>query len=240
MTHAAARFAAVLLSGAFWVSPCSAGTVPAAGEEAIRATWSELDAAWAARDVDRISRLFAEDATFTFLPGARSLEGRPAIRRHFAAQFPGQSPELRHVTDVQRVRWLAEGLAAVDAGVRVLRPGGEGANDTLLRAFAVFAVMTRSGDGWQLLEVRAFRLPEVAAGAHAGENLSAARCIDRASAEAMAKALLGGGALVSTLGDGAPEEQAVLDLLDPFTRPPFCPGAVSGRIGFAGPAPVAR
>jgi uncharacterized protein (TIGR02246 family) len=227
-----------LLFGTFCASLCSAGTVHAADKEAIVATWSELDAAWVARDVDRISRLFAEDATFTFLPGARRLEGGPAIRAHFAAQFPRQSPELRHVTDVQRVRLLTEGLAAVDAGVRVLRSGREGASDTLFRAFAIFAIMTRIDDGWEILEIRAFRLPEETVREQSLADPSAARCIDRAAAEEMVKALLGGGALLSTHRAWTPEERRVLELLNPFTRPPFCPGVLSDRVAFAGPAAV--
>lgn len=154
------RYAAGLAAGVLLCALAVAGSVPAADEHAIRAAWSELDAAWAARDVERISRLFADDALFAFLPGDRRLDGHAAIRAHFAAQFPQQSPALRHTTGIQRVRALAENLALVDAGVRVVRLGDDGSEAAVLRTFAVFAVMSRRDAEWQILEIRAFRLPD--------------------------------------------------------------------------------
>ena len=134
-------------------------TAPAPAD-AIRAAWSELDAAWAARDLERMVRLFADEAVFAFPPGDYRLDGKPAIRAHFAAQFPKQSPALRHVTEVGHIRPVGDGLYAGDAGVRVVRTADDGAELSVLRAFAVFALMRAREQGWELLEVRAFRLPD--------------------------------------------------------------------------------
>jgi uncharacterized protein (TIGR02246 family) len=155
------RWAVALLIGTFAMARADVPTAPPADRAAIAATWTELDAAWAARDVGRITRLFTEDAILAFLPGERRLEGRPAIRAHFATQFAGQAPELRHVTEVRQIQPLASGLAFVDAQVRVLRTHEDGdAAPDVLRTFNVFAVMAAEApERWGIRSVRAHLLP---------------------------------------------------------------------------------
>jgi uncharacterized protein (TIGR02246 family) len=53
----------------------------------IEAIFERYVAAWAACDADRIVDLHAEDSTFWMHHGSARLEGREAIRQHFASIF---------------------------------------------------------------------------------------------------------------------------------------------------------
>lgn len=159
---AVARVAAIIAGGlalSFGVHTLAADSSKPA-DESIRAVWSTLDAAWNARDVERFSRLFAQDATFGIVP-EQLVEGRAAIHARFAEQFSRQSPDLRHSTQLRRIEHLEPGLAAVDAEVHVARvAAGEHGWSAILRTFAVFAVMTRASGAWEIRGIRIYRLPE--------------------------------------------------------------------------------
>lgn len=168
MPLAAARLAAVLMLGVMLAPPCKADAIEtesaALADEAVRAVWADLDAAWNARDVERFIRLFAEDATFALVARGQRLEGRRSLREHFARQFQRQSPELRHVTELHRIQHLDRGLATVDAEVRVRRvAGADEVEVAVLRTLAVFAIMSRHSGHWRIRGVRAYQLPGAAA-----------------------------------------------------------------------------
>ena len=131
-----------------------------ANEDSSRAFWSTLDAIWNARDAERFSQLFTEDASFRFVDRGASLESRAAIHRHFADQFSRQALDLRHLTQVRESRIVALNVVAVDGTVEVVRKGSdESAPPTVLRTFAVFAVMLKSADEWRIQLLRVYPMP---------------------------------------------------------------------------------
>jgi len=147
----------------------NAPAVVSANEAWSRSFWSTLDDIWNARDAERFSQLFTEDASFRFVDRELSLETRAAIQRHFTDQFSRQAANLRHVTQVRENRIVALNVAAVDATVEVVRKGSDdSAPPTVLRRFAVFAVMLKSADGWKIRLLRIYPLPAPTAGVPEG------------------------------------------------------------------------
>lgn len=142
----------------------NAAVEEASHDAEVQTFWSTLDATWLARDAERFGQLFTEQASFGFVGRGSSLEGRAAILQHFRKQFARQAADLHHVSEVREIRVIAPGIVAVDGKVEVLRAGlGESAEP--LRRFAIFAVMLRSADEWQIHLLRAYRLPTVTAAA---------------------------------------------------------------------------
>lgn len=137
-----------------------APTGEASDDAAVRLQWATIDAMWNARDAQRFSDVFAADGSFEFVDRGESLEGRATIRQHFAERFPTFAPDLRHVTTVRDIRVIAPQVRTVDGKVEILRhaPAG-GAAPTVLRTFAIFAVMLHTADGWRIRELRAYQLP---------------------------------------------------------------------------------
>jgi uncharacterized protein (TIGR02246 family) len=132
-------------------------------DSAIRAVWSMVDAMWNARDAERFSHLFTEDAGFEFVDRRESLESRSAIHQSFAERFPQFAPDLRHLTTVQDIRRITPDVHAVTGSVEILRLGADDrAEPTVLRSFVIFAVMLRTGEGFRIHILRAYQLPEAA------------------------------------------------------------------------------
>lgn len=138
------------------------GAAPDAG---VRAAWSALDAAWNDRDADRFSVLFTTGASFEFVDRGEALNSREAIRASFARRFPGFAPDLRHRTTVRDMHALADGVAAIDGTVDILRKGAYGEPDfTILKHYAIFAVMRRVEAQWNIELLRVYELPAEADG----------------------------------------------------------------------------
>lgn len=134
-----------------------------------RTIGSTIDARWNARDADGFSELFTEEASFQFPDRGTSLDGRATIRRYFAEQFPQFAPELRHRTSVRETRMITPDFHTVDGTVEIVRVADdEGTEPTLLRSFAIFALMHRSTEGWKIRELRAYQLPATAGEAGVG------------------------------------------------------------------------
>lgn len=126
---------------------------------AIHAFWSTLDRTWAARDADRFSQYFTEDASFAFLDRGRWLETRATIHQYFTEQFRSQRPDLRHATKVDAIRPIAEQVVAVDGEVEILEDGARDATPTVLRRLAITAVMVRDAGAWRIHLLRAYPSP---------------------------------------------------------------------------------
>lgn len=130
-------------------------------EAAVGALWSTLDGSWNERDAERFSDVFTEDASLEFVNRAPALEGRAAILRHFAEQFPTFPPDLRHQTSVLRVRPIASTALAIDGKVEILRVSAvSGENPALFRTFSIFAVMRETTQGWRIQMLRAYQLSD--------------------------------------------------------------------------------
>jgi uncharacterized protein (TIGR02246 family) len=146
-----------------------AQAVAEAGEPAdaaaLRSLWSTLDAMWNARDAERFGALFTADSSFGFVDRDQSLESRATIRRHFAEQFATFAPDLRHRTSVGRIRVVAAGVRTADGKVEILRLGSAQAPEpSVLKTFAIFAVMLQTTEGWRIRVLRAYELPATAGG----------------------------------------------------------------------------
>jgi uncharacterized protein (TIGR02246 family) len=131
-----------------------------ADDDTERLLWSRLDALWNARDARGFSELFTADGSFEVFDRQELLDGRAAIHARFAEVFPGIAPEIRHRTSVREVRTVAPGIRAVDGTVEIVRKAARGGTgSTLLRRFAIAAVMLESEEGWRIHSLRAFQLP---------------------------------------------------------------------------------
>jgi uncharacterized protein (TIGR02246 family) len=150
----------VPLASAHAQAPAGVGAVDdAADDAAVRSVWSTLDALWNARNAEGFSEAFAVDGRFEFVGGGESMTGRSAIRRTFAARFPNFAPDIRHRTTVREVHFIAPSIRTLDGTVEILRIGaGPGGDPTVVRTFAIFAVMIRLEDGWRIRELRAYQL----------------------------------------------------------------------------------
>lgn len=120
---------------------------------------------WNARDAERFGALFTADSSFVFVDRGQSLESRATIRRHFAEQFAKFAPDLRHRTSVGRIRAVAPDVRTVDGKVEILRFGSaQGPEPSVLKTFAIFAVMLQTTEGWRIRVLRAYELPATAGG----------------------------------------------------------------------------
>lgn len=148
---------------------CGSGSLAATevtsdADAAVRGVWTALDARWNERDATRFSEVFTDDVSFEFVDRGESLEGRAVVREHFGARFPDFAPGLRHLTTVREITGIAPDVVAVDGKVEILRESPD-AEPSLLRTFAIFAVMTRDAGAWGIRMIRIYQLPEQEAAA---------------------------------------------------------------------------
>lgn len=135
------------------------GETDESAQAGIRSLWSRLDALWNERDAQRFSELFTVDGNFVFVDTGVSLDGRAAIQESFAERFPDFAPNVRHRTTVAEIRDIAPDVHTVDGKVEILRMEPDaGADPTVVRRFAIFAVLVRGDDGWGIRELRAFQV----------------------------------------------------------------------------------
>ena len=128
----------------------------------ISSVWAQVDATWNARDAERFSRLFAEDVSFTFVQRGQSLDGRATIFEHFSERFPRFAPDLRHRTRIGDIRVIAPGVFTADGKVEILRVSNAGDEPpTVLRTFAIFAVMAVTEDDRSIRALRIYELSAV-------------------------------------------------------------------------------
>lgn len=137
-----------------------------ARDESIRTLWSDLDTRWNGRDARSFSEVFSVDGNFVIVNRDLALDGRAAIYESFAERFPRFAPDIRHATTIHELRDVTPEVCTVDGTVRILRTmADDNSEPTIFAIFAIFAVMLRDGDGWQIRELRAFELPAGPGGA---------------------------------------------------------------------------
>ena len=78
---------------------------------AVRATFDQMYAAWAANDADAFVRPYTEDATVVMRGVIRS--GRAAVREHMGAGFAGPLKGSRAVDEPQSIRFVGGDTAIV-------------------------------------------------------------------------------------------------------------------------------
>jgi uncharacterized protein (TIGR02246 family) len=130
-------------------------------ETEVLGAWADLDRHWNARDPDAFTALFSREASFVFVDRRESLEGRDEILERFSVQFSAMAPDLRHRTSLLELRSIAHGVIAVDGTVQVLRSAAEeGQESEVVLDFAIFGVMARGDEGWEIRVLRVVELPD--------------------------------------------------------------------------------
>lgn len=128
-----------------------------ADQRALAALVQELDSAYNARDAERFSAVFADDANFQFAIEGLTLHGRDQIKQHFAKQFAALPP-MRHVTTTGETDAITSGILAVDVQVDILAADPKtGLAQTLLSHYNGLGVGIRTDLGWRIRLVRLFR-----------------------------------------------------------------------------------
>ena len=126
-------------------------------QKALAALVQELDSAYNARDAERFSAIFAEDANFQFAIEGLTLHGRDEIKRHFAKQFAALPP-MRHVTTTGETDAITSGILAVDVQVDILAADPTtGLAQSLLSHYNGLGVGIRTDLGWRIRLVRLYR-----------------------------------------------------------------------------------
>jgi uncharacterized protein (TIGR02246 family) len=128
---------------------------------AIAKVWADVDVAWNARDASRFSALYTDDASFEFVDQGQAINGREAIRRHFEDQFPRTAAELSHHTRIRATRRIADGAVAADGVVEIKRtPADRSGPPSVIRTFAIYAVMVSAADTWRIDSLRIYQMPK--------------------------------------------------------------------------------
>ncbi len=123
-------------------------------------TWNELDAAWNARDPQRFTQVFANDATLKFVDRQLIRDGGDAILRNFELQFPKTPPAYSHHSKIHRFSALPGGSLLAEGRVEVMRMNADDPPAAeIYRAFDVAAVMTVTAEGWQIRALYVYLLP---------------------------------------------------------------------------------
>lgn len=89
---------------------------------AIQQVRADLDAAYNRRDAVAFCELFLEDADFQWHTG-ELLKDRKEIEQHFTNAFKNMPAEYRHITTLQRIRFLRPAIAIGDGTVVIAREG---------------------------------------------------------------------------------------------------------------------
>ena len=141
------RILAVCLAFATLVSPAFAQQSAAADETAIRARLAAYADARNVRDAAAEARCYTADGDFRSSLGP-FVSGRAAIEK----QLTVNDPSYRFALTVTRLRFLAPGIAIVDAEVLA---GPEGRGAKLVGTY----VMAREGSDWLIAAARIATAP---------------------------------------------------------------------------------
>ena len=165
------RAAAVLLLAA--ATPLLAQSPRAVGLtdaelRAVVALAEQSDARWNARDAAGLSALYTAEGHNRIVGTPVDLRGREAIRAYFAQSFPRTDAALVHHTVVEEAQRVSPDVIVVDGRVWLDRVGPDSTR-TVVRRFAMNAVLVREGDAWRVRwnRARPEPAPATAAGASA-------------------------------------------------------------------------
>ena len=144
----------IILAAALLAAPALAEVPSPAEQAALKALAAAADAAWNAKDVERMTAAYTDNGSLR-LGGTPAIEGREAIRAQFRSAFAARQGTLRHITSVDRAELIRPDLALSDAGVRIEQQQADG-SWTLVRAFRNVSIAAKGPQGWRLQTVRAF------------------------------------------------------------------------------------
>jgi len=146
-----------LLVALTWAAATAAlaGPPSRADDAALRALGASADAAWDARDADRMATYYAEDASLLVDGAGGEQQGRASIRTYFQRTFAGRQGELRHVSEIRGLQMLGDDLALTDVWVRVEAKQPDGGWKPV-RHFNNVSLAARKDGVWKLRAVRAY------------------------------------------------------------------------------------
>ena len=139
-------FATLALSAAA-IAPASSTARPVGAESEIRALRQDSNAAIAAHDLDRLGRMYADDAVFVWSNGSSAV-GKAAMLATFADDFGDHDGAVTFVRTPKAVTLAASGMRAFETGTWVgLRQGSAGG----MRYGGSYSAHWANGpDGWRV------------------------------------------------------------------------------------------
>jgi uncharacterized protein (TIGR02246 family) len=132
-----------------------AGPPSSVDDAALRQLGAAADAAWDARDADRMATYYADDASLLVGGAGGEQHGRAQVQGYYQRAFAGRSGILRHVSEIRSLQMLGPDLALTDVWVRVEARQPDG-SWKVVRTFNNVSVAAREADGWKLRAVRAY------------------------------------------------------------------------------------
>ncbi len=125
----------------------------------IKQVMADLDAAYDKRDVAAYIDFFQEDADFLWTTGVLSKD-RNEIQQQVTNTFEFVPSGYRHISTLQRFRFLKEDIAIVDGTVMFVREGASENEEPFWKALATCA-FKKEKDQWRLSAVRLMFPPQV-------------------------------------------------------------------------------
>jgi uncharacterized protein (TIGR02246 family) len=125
--------------------------------DAIKKTAENFDAAYNSRDAVAFSAYFMEDADFQWHTG-ELLKDRKQIAQYFTNAFKSMPADYRHITTLQRIRFLGPDIAIGDGTLVIAQ---DAATENTKPVFSVlFTCIGKKAKGqWKLAAIRLI-LPE--------------------------------------------------------------------------------
>jgi uncharacterized protein (TIGR02246 family) len=140
-------------------APIIEGSLAADDLAAVNALAGEVDSIWNARRADELAAMYTENGSLQFVSQNRGVSTRAGILDYFTKSFAQLTPDLRHVTVVDRIVVVSPTVVLADSSV-ALTSEAEGREPRVVRRFAVVNVVVKEGDAWKIAAVRTHLLPQ--------------------------------------------------------------------------------
>lgn len=147
----------LLVAALAWAAAGAALAAPPspADVRTLRALGEAADAAWDARDADRMASYYAADASLLVGGGGTVRLGREDIRAYFTRAFAQRAGTMRHISEFRGQDVVAPDLVLTDLWVRVEERQPDGTWKEV-RRFNNISLAVREADGWKMKAVRAY------------------------------------------------------------------------------------
>lgn len=125
---------------------------------AIKQLMANIDEVYNKRDAAAYSGYFTEDADFLWATGKLS-NGRSEIQQQVTNAFSMVAPEYKHISDMQKIRFLKPDIAIGDGTVAFVREGAPENEKPVWIALANCVLKKEKGQ-WRCAAVRLIPLPK--------------------------------------------------------------------------------
>lgn len=151
--------AGLLVAGAASASVPIDGRLSSEDQARILAIGDLVDDHWNARRAEDLAALYVEEGDLQFVGQDRGARSRAGIADYFSASFARLTPDLRHVTKVDRLKVLTPDAVLADSSVELLRQAPDGST-SVVRRFATTNILVRESGEWRIAAVRTHILPD--------------------------------------------------------------------------------